>query len=135
MLPILHAAATWAMLGVILTIQLVVYPQFLQVGSAEFLRYHSEHSRRITWIVGPVMALELVAAIALAVQHSESPVAWVGLACLAGIWGSTAFVQVPLHNRLAQGFSRDLVVRLIRTNGVRTALWAVRGVCAAYWLV
>lgn len=131
---ILHAAATWAMLGVILTVQWVVYPQFLRVGPDEFIAYHREHTRRITWVVGPLMLAELGAAVGLVVLHSASPVAWTGIACLAGIWSSTVFVQVPLHDRLAGGFDRDLATRLIRTNALRTGLWAVRAGLAVWWL-
>ncbi|MFT6364052.1 MAG: hypothetical protein ACJAZ8_002475, partial [Planctomycetota bacterium] len=36
----LHLALTWALVGLIWTVQLVQYPSFALVGEAEFAAYH-----------------------------------------------------------------------------------------------
>ena len=129
-----HAAATWAMFGVILIVQVVHYPLFSSVGSSSFAQYETLHAQRITWVVGPLMIVELVTAVAL-VGRSPSGVAtsllWIGLLLLAVIWTSTAFVQVPLHRILADGFDATAHRKLLSTNWVRTAAWAARAVIAA----
>jgi hypothetical protein len=45
---------------------------------------------------------------------------------LAVIWISTAFVQVPCHEQLSQGFDKAVHQRLVWTNWLRTAAWSLR---------
>src|SRR5206468_3820837 len=56
----------------------------------------------------------------------------VGLALLVGVWVSTAFVQVPCHEVLARGFDPAVHRRLVRSNGIRTAGWSLRGLLALW---
>jgi hypothetical protein len=44
------------------------------------------------------------------------------------IWCSTAWLQVPCHNRLAAGFDAACCRSLCRGNWIRTIAWSVRGV-------
>lgn len=128
-LLLVHAAATLSMFGVILIVQFVHYPLFRHVGAASYGTYQVEHMRRITWIVGPLMTVEFVTAGGL-VWRSVSGIpgwqTWTGLALVLFIWGTTALVQVPLHSRLTDGFDDEAHRRLVRTNGLRTAAWALR---------
>ncbi len=50
MIPVLviHAAITWALVGLIWTIQVVHYPLLKNVGQAEFVAYHDRHMSLIT---------------------------------------------------------------------------------------
>ena len=137
MLLILHAAVTWALLGLILTIQLVHYPLFSKVGEAGWSVYEREHQSRITVLVGPLMLAELLSAAWLAFH----PVAglplwslWLGLALTLAIWISTGLVQSPLHGRLSPGFDAKLHARLVSTNWVRTLAWTLRGGLCVWWL-
>ena len=51
----------------------------------------------------------------------------VGLALVAVIWGSTHFLQVPCHRRLAEsGPDRATLRRLVVTNAIRTVAWTGR---------
>ncbi|MBT8401088.1 MAG: hypothetical protein KJO98_11475 [Rhodothermia bacterium] len=132
-LLLVHFAATWAMLGVILIVQVVHYPLFAQVGSSTFAEYEALHTSRITWVVAPLMLIELAAAVGLAVvRPPEVPSVpiWAGLILLAIIWASTAFIQVPLHNKLISGFDSAAHSRLVATNWLRTGAWGVRGLIA-----
>ena len=56
----------------------------------------------------------------------------IGLFLLGCIWLSTFAVQVPIHNRLAEGVNIDLIAKLVRTNWIRTAAWTLRGFTAGY---
>ncbi len=124
-----HAAATWALVGLIWTVQIVHYPLFAQVGADAFRSYHARHTRRITWIVAPLMATELLTAVLLVVRGAREPWLLASLAPLAFNWLSTWRTQIPLHNRLATGFDAAVHRRLVTTNWWRTAAWTIRGGC------
>lgn len=127
-----HAAATWALVGLIWTVQLVHYPLFAQVGAEAFRSYHARHTRQIAWIVAPLMAAELLSAILLVARGVREPWLLASLAPLAFNWISTWRVQIPLHDRLANGFDADVHRRLVATNWWRTAAWSVRGGCLLF---
>ncbi len=137
-LLVTHATATQFMVGLIWVIQLVHYPLFARVGSAEFEAYEREHMRRIGWIVGPVMMVELVTALGLLLRRPigvDLALVWAGFAMVAAIWVSTAAVQAPTHGRLARGKDERLIRRLVASNWLRTVLWTLRGGLAMVMLV
>lgn len=118
--------STWFMLGVIVLVQVVHYPLFGLVGEGAFPGYHAAHSRRITWVVLPPMAIELASSAWLVFVPSPGSgrmIAVIGFATALATWLVTAFVSVPLHSRLANGFDGRTLATLVRTNGIRTAAW------------
>jgi hypothetical protein len=124
-----HVGATWAMVGLIWLIQLVHYPLMRLVG-AEFVRYHALHSQLITWIVGPLMVVELVGALALVAARPAAMPAWLvwaGVACVGVAWATTALASVPAHNVLASGFEASAHQALVATNWLRTLVWSAHG--------
>lgn len=123
-----HCAATWALVGLIWTIQLVHYPLFADVGRESFQAYHQRHTNRITWVVAPLMFTELATAAWLVLAGSRDPWLLASLAPLAVNWLSTWLVQIPLHNQLATGFDPQAQARLVATNWLRTVAWSLRGV-------
>ncbi|MFG0316973.1 MAG: hypothetical protein ACF8XB_06870 [Planctomycetota bacterium JB042] len=135
---LLHAAVTWCLVGLIWTIQLVHYPLFDRVPEPGFRAFHEAHARRITWIVAPLMAIELVTGVLLAVSSGAPalPPASVGLglALLVVVWASTALLQVPLHARLGERFTPAVHRALVGTNWLRTVAWTARGGIAAWML-
>lgn len=134
MTPLLatHVAATWALVGLVWTVQLVQYPLFAQVGVDAFPAFHARHARQITWVVAPLMLAELATAALLVLRGTQTPWLLASLAPLAVVWLSTWLVQVPLHEQLAHGFDADVHRRLVATNWIRTAAWTLRGACV--WL-
>ena len=129
-LLLLHAAVTWALAGLIWTVQVVQYPGFALLGDVEFPDFHTHHSARITWIVGPLMLVELLTGLALFPVRPPgvgSGLLWTGLVLIAINWAATAFVAVPLHAELARGVRRAQR-RLVLTNWIRTVAWSARGV-------
>ncbi|MFK7998135.1 MAG: hypothetical protein AB8H86_01015 [Polyangiales bacterium] len=125
MIELAHSTSTVAMCAVIWFVQLVHYPLFARVGASEFKRYEQEHVQRITWIVAPLMLVELAAAVWL-VADAPTLVHIIGLGLVGVIWLSTLFLQVPLHSQLSEGYDDALVHRLVRSNWVRTIAWSVR---------
>ena len=124
-----HAAATWALVGLIWTVQLVLYPLFARVGADTFRSYHAQHLVRVTFVVAPLMALEVISAALLVFRGAREPWLLASLGPLAFNWISTWRVQVPLHDRLATGFDAEAHGRLVATNWWRTAAWTIRGGC------
>lgn len=133
-LLVVHAAATWALVGLTWTVQLVHYPLFAQVGADTFRSYHARHIRQISWIVAPLMAVELGTAALLIVLGAREPWLLGSLVPLAFIWLATWRVQIPLHNRLSVGFDAEVHRRLVTSNWWRTASWSIRGACMLYGL-
>ncbi len=122
-----------AMMGVIWTMQLVHYPLMALVPVDEFLSYEAAHTRRIAWVVGPLMALEGVTTLVLLADPPPGVPAllpWVGALSVAVALGTTAFVSAPLHGRLSSGYDRALIDTLVRTNWVRTAAWTTHAAVA-----
>ena len=135
---ILQIASTLLMTGIIWFVQIVHYPLFAKVDAAGFIRYEAEHATRTGWVVGPLMCVELATAAVLllpgyrpgAISNAS---AWTGLALVLLIWASTAFIQVPLHNRLAAGADTVVIARLVATNWVRTIAWTLRSLLVLAW--
>lgn len=122
----LHFAACAFLAGLIWTVQLILYPAFAYSDPRQFASLHAMHSSKITAVVGPAMTLELVTAIALFFQEMSHWIWSLNLASIVLIWLWTAFVSMPIHQGLSQGFELDRINRLVRTNWLRTIVWTLR---------
>ncbi len=123
-----HVASTWALVGVIWLVQLVQYPGFALVAAEDLRTFHDHHCRRITWVVAPLMGVELTTGALLLLEATPETLTllWVGAVLMAVNWVATATVSVPLHGRLSardEGAPR----RLVATNWARTLCWSARG--------
>ena len=128
------AAASWAMVGVIWLVQIVTYPMLTGHSRLRPVDAALEHQRRITWVVGPLMAVEGVTALVLLVERPATMTAgsaWLAAGLLGVALISTWTIQVPLHARLAAGHDDEVGRRLIATNWIRTAAWSGRGLVLA----
>lgn len=121
--------------GLIWVIQILHYPAFARIANDQFAMFHLEHSNRITWIVGPVMLLELATAVLALYLLPESIEYWVSGGMLIVIWLSTFFLSVPIHNQLAKYFNGKLAERLVLTNWPRTVLWSARLVVLTFFFL
>lgn len=120
-------ASTFAMTGVIWLVQLVQYPGFARVSVGDFRAFHAHHCRSIGFVVGPLMCVELLTSLVLAVCAAPAWFWWSMLAALVAVWLCTALVQGPLHSRLArEGARSELLESLVRGNWPRTLLWTAR---------
>ncbi|MBT5850446.1 MAG: hypothetical protein HOH36_08435 [Acidimicrobiaceae bacterium] len=134
---VVSAAASWAMVGLIWLVQVVHYPMLASYSSTAPTRAASDHQRRISWVVGPLMALEGVTALALLVERPALMPAWT--AWVAAVWLgvallSTVLVQVPLHAVLADRHDPQVARRLVTSNWVRTIAWTIRALVLAWVL-
>jgi len=135
---IVHFVVTCVMAGIMWFVQICYYPNLAAVGREAFISYQKEHIRRVTRIAWTMLFVELITAIVLVcVPHIRW--IWAGLlvnlVLLLGIWWSTFFVQVPLHNTLEQGWDEAAHMRLVRTNWFRTVVYTLRSalIIAVLW--
>ncbi|MEQ8719210.1 MAG: hypothetical protein RIE08_16490 [Acidimicrobiales bacterium] len=130
----LAVAATWSMVGLIWFVQIVHYPLLGSVPFSSQVAIANRHQHLTGFVVGPLMAVEAITAVVLVIDRPDGVgVAWpwVGLAALGVALASTAFVQVPIHQRLARRPDVGDSARLVRTNWVRTVAWSLHGVAVA----
>jgi len=124
----LHAAATWGMIGVIWLVQLLVYPAMRDVPAERWIPWHLQHCQRISYVVGPLMLVEVFTALGLWLQGLSGAVFLGSAALLAVNWLSTLVIQIPLHGICEGAHSPTAIRRLITTNWIRTLAWSARGV-------
>ncbi len=122
----LHTLATAAMFGVIWLVQLTHYPTFRFVEPAQFPRFCRFHSNSISFVVGPLMLVELGTALLLLASGTVSFEFKASIVVLALIWTSTFAIQVPLHSKLEQGYDPQVIRRLVNSNLIRAIGWSVR---------
>ena len=129
-LLLVNLLATWAMVGVIWTVQVVHYPLMAYTGPLQSAGYQRRHVKQISILVVPIMTIEAVAAIALFFAQPEM-LTLSALVLLTGIWAITAALSFPAHDQLQNGYGREPHERLMRSNFARTVLWTARGCLVA----
>jgi hypothetical protein len=127
MLFLLHFCITWALIGLIWTIQLVHYPLFHSVGKSHFIAYHEKHMRFIAWLVAPLMLAEIGSAALLLFLGERSMLFLLSLLGIMLVWVSTLCLQIPIHQKLCLSYCKASVDRLVTSNWLRTLAWTARG--------
>lgn len=126
----INELVSWALFGLIWIVQLVHYPSFHFVAVDRFIAFHRHHTRAISFIVLPLMLMELGLGGVLAWQSDLDWKYLLSLIIVGLIWASTFLIQVPDHNALGKGKDDLLIDRLVKTNWIRTVLWTTK----ALWL-
>ena len=117
--------STSVMVGVIWVIQLLHYPSFHFINDQNYIEFQHFHMQRISFIVVPVMLIELASALLLA-YFFESSLTIILLALVLGIWAITFIFFTNMHQKLTDGYDHSIVDRLVQINWARTALWSLR---------
>lgn len=126
------------MTGIIWFVQVVHYPLFASVGGQEFVVYEQLHKKLTTLVVAPLMLVELFSSFLMPLLSTNSLVRSLsGLAFLfiLLIFFSTAFIQVPLHEKLSSSHSAQVIERLVFSNWFRTILWTGKSILLSILLV
>jgi len=118
---ILQILATAAMTGIIWLVQIAVYPLFARLDDDRFQDYHNRYMKQVSYVIAPLMFLE-ASTCAVCLYLGDWRDFLLPTLFLALIWGSTAFIQVPQHQRLTP----DAVPALVRSNWIRTTAWTIR---------
>jgi len=130
---LVHAGATWFMVGLAWMVQVVHYPLMAWVGHAAFPAYEGEHTRRMGALLALPWGAEGLSALALVALAPPGAPRWLallGLGLLGLIVASTVALQVPRHRELTAGFAAHAHRRLVTTSWLRTAAWTARGIIA-----
>ncbi len=110
------------LVGVILMTQILSYPLLLKLGISNFYNYYNSYTKRISFIVIPLMIFEVLLSIILNITLNNFYL-FASNILLFVVWGSTFFIQVPIHNKLSSNHSYVLINKLIYTNWIRTIAW------------
>lgn len=113
------------MTGIAWFVQFVHYPMFDEVGKKQFRFFMREHLMQMMYVVAPVMVIETLVAIWLAIG-TPSFQATFSLLALIGIWIATFMLHLPDYRQLAVEKDKKVIKRLIRNNWIRTGLWTLR---------
>lgn len=127
------------MTGVIWLVQVVNYPLYKYVGAEKFKEYQTDHIRRITPVVAPVMIIEIFTSLALIsflpselAQKSMLYPLLVNFVLAVIIWLATISYSVPIHQTLKEGWDNELYQKLLATNWTRTIAWSLRFIILIY---
>jgi len=84
------------------------------------------------------MIIELISTILLVVYPPKNvslTIPIIGVILVFIIWASTAFLQIPQHNTLANAYELKAHNILVQTNWIRTLAWSMRGLLLLYMLL
>jgi hypothetical protein len=110
-----------------------VYPQFDQVPAGSWAAYERRHQQRISRVVGPLFAGQLLTTAWLLLSRPAPPVL-LGAACLGAVLLLTAAGAVRQHRRLSAGWDDEAFRSLLRVDTAR-AVAATAGTAAAVWVL
>ena len=133
-----NVLSTLFLVGLIWMVQVVHYPLFDAVGEQNYVDYQKRHQSNITYIVAPMMLVELATAIMLLwfpMDGVDKSLVYAGIGLVALIWLSTAFIQVPCHEKLVKGFDPSAYKWLVNSNWIRTIAWTARGGLVTWMMV
>ena len=126
-----HFLSTSLMVGIIWVIQLLHYPAFNFIKESDYVEFQHFHMQRISFIVVPVMILELFSAFML-VYYLQSNLLTLCLIILLFIWLITFVFFTKLHQSLLGGYNKTIVDKLVKINWSRTILWSLRLIILIY---
>jgi len=116
--------------GLIWVIQIVHYPSFHFISEKTFTQFADFHAKKISFIVIPLMGLELIVSFLLSWSLPTQSMAWnfslINLFLNILIWVSTFIFSVPCHQKLRNQKQTKIINKLILTNWYRTFLWTCR---------
>ena len=113
------------LVGVILMTQFINYPLFKSIKS-DFTNYHKKYTERMGYVVAPLMVIELILVTYIILHHKENLfVIFIFLLTII-IWASTFFIQVPIHNTLSKKKEKDKIIKLNKSNYIRTICWILK---------
>ena len=120
---VLKLLADFGLVVLIWLVQLVIYPGFLYFRAENLATWHKKYTSLISYIVGPLMLVQLMLAIYLLITLPTFFNA-AGLLMILAIWSTTFLHFVPMHEAVADGeLNENLLNDLVHKNWLRTILW------------
>lgn len=128
---ILMLVSTFALTAIAWVLRLVQYPLLMRAGRSRFTMSAGPMFSVLFIIVGPLMAVELIATLGFAVflpLPVHRALGWAGLLLLSLVWGVTLHYHRPSVRALSGGFDPAAYRRLLCSQWVRVFAWSFRGV-------
>lgn len=126
---LLNLIVTAMLTGLIWTIQLVHYPSFRFIREEDFIEFEKFHCKSISFIVAPLMSIELILANLLIIYDFNSIYFnhfLIAFFLVLIVWLSTLIFQMPYHKKLEEGFDHKVQKLLVKSNWIRTMAWSIR---------
>ncbi len=121
----IHIVCNSYLVSLVFMTQFITYPTFLNIDKDKFSDYHRKYVNNISFIVAPVMFIELLTLILIA-YFSKDFLIIKSLILLLVIWLTTFFIMIPSHNRISKSFNIKEIKSLINYNWIRTILWTFK---------
>lgn len=125
MLYLIKLLSDFGLLILIWIVQTIIYPSFSYYSSSDLLIWHEKYTRLITYLVLPLMMVQLISTGFLTYKEF-SWINMIQLMLILIIWLSTFLQAVPLHNQIALGKDlTDNTLKLVQVNWIRTIFWSL----------
>lgn len=122
LLKLTVACVDFAMAAVSWLILFCTYPDFARWRSEGFAEAHETYTRRVGWVVGPLLLAQLAGHV-LSWSRNEG---FLGVALVAAAWALTGLWSVPCHRRLQhEGPTSPALGGLVSSHAWRTAVWTI----------
>lgn len=110
------------LIAISIMVQFIIYPSFKNYSESTFKSFHSAYTKKMLFIVGPIMILELLSTLYLVIKKTFFfPTSIVIL-----IWLITFFLIVPVHQSLNSSFNIINHKKLLRLNFLRSTFWVLK---------
>ena len=110
------------LIAISIMVQFIIYPSFKNYSESTFKSFHSAYTKKMLFIVGPIMILELLSTLYLVIKKTFFfPTSIVTL-----IWLITFFLIVPVHQSLNSSFNIRSHKKLLRLNFLRSTFWVLK---------
>ena len=117
------------MTGMVSFIQFVQYPLLNHISSYDFSCYFKKYISRISWVIYPIVILEIIFATSLAFLPLKSKLQFpilITYILLALITMNTFLIQAPLVQKLRFSFDEVLLSKIMFYNRLRLYSSALR---------
>lgn len=121
-----HLISTSIMVGLIWLIQVVHYPSFLFIDIEKYSKFQKFHMSRISYVVIPIMMIELLSGVYLFLFYTFSIYLIIELFILAITWILTGLFFSRMHTELVEKFNKNIINKMINLNWFRTCFWSIR---------
>lgn len=120
----LQIMADSGLLVLICLVQVIIYPSFDYLETENFKTWHIHYTRVISFIVVPLILLQIGVELYHALVAAE-PRWWRAL-LIGVVLIATFSLSVPCHKKLqSMGKSVVIIRKLVLTNWIRTLLWTI----------
>lgn len=133
---LIQIITSFSMLGIIWFVQLIHYPLLNKIKQG-FTQYERSHIKRAACFIGPLLVIDFITSILLVAFEETSALTRLATANLvfnAVFWVWTFIYQMPQHQKLAIGFSKKTVDKLVLTNWFRAFIWTLKA-ATLIWMI